>query len=371
MAGATAWPVIAEHTELLVAFGGRPRRTPRWPRAASAATPWPRRWRPPWRADAGWSRSARCAATPTQPGRRVERSGARHRRGVDARAGPHPRRRGAGRPRLPRAVHRRLPAVRGLRARRHRRRAEDAGVGGRDDRDRGGAIRALARRMAAGRTLVTVTWSLQRAEHGEQPVWMGIVLAAMLGQIGLPGGGFGHGYGSTATSATPAALSAPRLPQGAQRHRHLHPGGPDRRHAAASRRRLRLQRAAPPLPRRQARLLVRRQPVPPPPGPRPAARGVARPQTVVVHDPYWTAMARHADIVLPSTMSLERDDIGAGSGDSTLFAMPQLPNRTRRRATTTPSSRPWRTGCRSARASPRAERRVQWLRHLYEQWRRT
>ena len=36
-------------------------------------------------------------------------------------------------------------------------------------------------------------WSLQRAEHGEQPVWMGVVLAAMLGQIGLPGGGFGHG----------------------------------------------------------------------------------------------------------------------------------------------------------------------------------
>jgi biotin/methionine sulfoxide reductase len=45
---------------------------------------------------------------------------------------------------------------------------------------------------------------------------------------------------------------------------------------------------------------------------------------VVVHDPFWTATARHADIVLPSTMSVERDDIGAGSGDSTLFAMPQL-----------------------------------------------
>jgi biotin/methionine sulfoxide reductase len=57
-------------------------------------------------------------------------------------------------------------------------------------------IRALARRMASARTLVTVTWSLQRIQHGEQPVWTGIALAAMLGQIGLPGGGFGHGYGS-------------------------------------------------------------------------------------------------------------------------------------------------------------------------------
>ena len=63
-------------------------------------------------------------------------------------------------------------------------------------------IRELAREMAAARTMVTVSWSLQRARHGEQPLWLGVVLAAMLGQIGLPGGGFGHGYGSTATVAS-------------------------------------------------------------------------------------------------------------------------------------------------------------------------
>ena len=59
-------------------------------------------------------------------------------------------------------------------------------------------VRDLARRMAAGRTMVTTTWSLQRAEYGEQPVWAAIALAALLGQIGLPGGGFGNGYGSMA-----------------------------------------------------------------------------------------------------------------------------------------------------------------------------
>ena len=52
-------------------------------------------------------------------------------------------------------------------------------------------IRSLARRMAGTRTMITVAWSLQRAEHGEQPYWMSAVLAAMLGQIGLPGGGVG------------------------------------------------------------------------------------------------------------------------------------------------------------------------------------
>lgn len=32
-----------------------------------------------------------------------------------------------------------------------------------------------------------------RAHHGEQPNWM-ITLASMIGQIGLPGGGYGLNY---------------------------------------------------------------------------------------------------------------------------------------------------------------------------------
>ncbi|MDP6081421.1 MAG: molybdopterin-dependent oxidoreductase, partial [Arenicellales bacterium] len=57
-------------------------------------------------------------------------------------------------------------------------------------------IRNLARRMAKTRTVLGVSWSLQRAEHGEQPYWMVTTLAAMLGYIGLPGGGIAYGYGS-------------------------------------------------------------------------------------------------------------------------------------------------------------------------------
>ena len=69
--------------------------------------------------------------------------------------------------------------------------------------------------MAAARTLVTVTWSLQRADHGEQPVWAGLALAAMLGQIGLPGGGFGHGYGSMGDVGAPTGrLRLPTFRQG-------------------------------------------------------------------------------------------------------------------------------------------------------------
>ncbi len=42
-------------------------------------------------------------------------------------------------------------------------------------------------------------------------------------------------------------------------------------------------------------------------------RAWQRPETIIVHEPCWTATARHADIVLPATTTLERNDIGARS----------------------------------------------------------
>ena len=96
-------------------------------------------------------------------------------------------------------------------------------------------IRSLARRMAATRTLITISPSLQRADHGEQPYWMSTVLAAMLGQIGLPGGGIGYGYGATGFVGNPAKrLEAKGLPQGKNRCQIVHSGGSHRRHAASS-----------------------------------------------------------------------------------------------------------------------------------------
>ena len=47
----------------------------------------------------------------------------------------------------------------------------------------------------------------------------------------------------------------------------------------------------------------------------------ARPETVVVHESAWTASARHADVVLPATITLEREDLGAAAGDPLLVAM--------------------------------------------------
>jgi len=76
-------------------------------------------------------------------------------------------------------------------------------------------IRDLARQMAAGRTMISCAAGVQRAEHGEQPLWMCVTLAAMLGQIGLPGGGYTVGYAVNANVGNMERLfQAGSLPQG-------------------------------------------------------------------------------------------------------------------------------------------------------------
>jgi biotin/methionine sulfoxide reductase len=186
-------------------------------------------------------------------------------------------------------------------------------------------IVALARSLAGKRVLVAANWSLQRARHGEQPYWAIIALAAMLGQIGLPGGGFGFGYGSsngmgnprydtplfglpTGSNGTgfsiPCARVSDLLLNAGETFRfdgetytypkielvHWAGGNPFHHHQDLNRLR----------------------------------EAFRRPQTVIVNECYWTATARHADIVFPATTALERDDIGGASRDPFILAMQQV-----------------------------------------------
>ena len=57
-------------------------------------------------------------------------------------------------------------------------------------------LREIAAKMARSRTLINLSLSVQRTEHGEQPYWAAAALAAMVGQVGLPGAGVGFGYGA-------------------------------------------------------------------------------------------------------------------------------------------------------------------------------
>ncbi|SEG07263.1 biotin/methionine sulfoxide reductase [Saccharopolyspora kobensis] len=232
------------------------------------------------------------------------------------------------------------------------------------------AIRALAERMAAGRTLITVSWSLQRTEHGEQPVWAGLALAAMLGQIGLPGGGFGHGYGSMADVGDDApAVRPPALPLGHNPVQTFIPVAriadlllnPGQQYDYDGRRLtypdIRLVHWAGGNPFHHHQDLNRLR------------RAFGRPDTVVVHETHWTATARHADVVFPATTALEREDVGAGRRDSHLIAMHQVldPVGEARDDYAVLAGLAQRLGTHQEFTEGRSPR--EWLVHLYEQWR--
>ncbi len=228
---------------------------------------------------------------------------------------------------------------------------------------------SLARRMAGCRTIVTVSWSLQRLRHGEQAPWMGLTLAAMLGQIGLPGGGFGHGYGSmNEPGLPPLRVRLPSLPQGpnpvqtfipvaAISDMLLHPGETFAYNGLAlTYPDIKCVYWAGGNPFHHHQNLPRLR------------RALGRVDTVVVHDPYWTPMARHADIVVPSTTAFERDDFSGSRNDPLLMAMPALaePYAQSRDDYTTFAELAGRLGFGERFTEGRSAR--EWLMHMYEKW---
>jgi len=231
-------------------------------------------------------------------------------------------------------------------------------------------VTGLARRMASGRTLVTVTWSLQRIKHGEQAPWMGVTLAAMLGQFGLPGGGFGHGYGSmNEPGLAPVPYPLPTFSQGvnpvsdfipvaAISDLLLSPGEEfdyDGRRLTYPDIRLVYWAGGNPFHHHQDLPRLR--------------RAFARPDTIVVHDPYWTPMARSADIVVPSTTSLERNDLSCTRNDPLLVAMQQVvpPFANSRDDYDTFADLASALGFGEQFTEGRSSQ--EWIEHLYDQWR--
>jgi biotin/methionine sulfoxide reductase len=231
-------------------------------------------------------------------------------------------------------------------------------------------IRALARHMAAMRTMLTASWSIQRADHGEQPYWALILLAAALGQIGLPGGGFGFGYGSAADIADPPLEFAPPAMEGLRNPLGLaipaariadcllQPGGSyDFNGQKGIFPEIGLVYWAGGNPFHHHQDINRLR------------RAWQLPETIIVHDPWWTATARHADIVLPATTSLERNDIGCAARDRYVIAMQQAipPIGQARNDYAIFGDLAQRLGCAEAYTEGRDE--MAWLRHLYQRCR--
>lgn len=184
-------------------------------------------------------------------------------------------------------------------------------------------IVALTRRFYDQPSMLTATWSLQRAESGEQPFWALVALAAMLGRIGLSGQGYAMGYGSmngvgnpryrtplfglpalkpdTDLPPIPVARIADLLLTGGQTYRF---NGQERTYPHID---LIYWAGGNPFHHHQDLKRLR--------------DGFRKPSAVIVHETFWTPTARHADIVFPATTSLEREDYSGSSRDRYILAM--------------------------------------------------
>lgn len=169
-------------------------------------------------------------------------------------------------------------------------------------------IKDLARRFVKSRTMISSGWSLQRQQHGEQRHWMLVTLCSMLGQIGLPGGGFGLSYHNGAGSPSADAAVMSGMTEGGQSEISipvsrfvdaiLNPGTEYQFNGATGT-----------YPEFKLVYWV---------GGNPFAHHTERNRmveawkkldTFIVQDFQWTASARFADIVMPATSSYERNDI--------------------------------------------------------------
>ncbi len=184
-----------------------------------------------------------------------------------------------------------------------------------------GVIRDLARSLAEKRSLVSVSWSVQRADHGEQPYWMAVALAAMSGWMREPGCGFGSGYGSMhAIGMERARQRIAALPQ---------PANPVDVAIPVARICDALERPGDTIDYDGRRITF------------PDLRAIywcggnpfhhhqdlnrlveawQRPDVVIVNDSWWNPAAKFADIVFPVATFLERNDFAAGANDSWLCA---------------------------------------------------
>lgn len=209
----------------------------------------------------------------------------------------------------------------------------------------------LAKIFGSKRTMLMGGWGPQRAHHGEQFHWMMITLAAFIGQIGLPGGGYGFGYhysdGGCPSPAAPNG-SALALASGSATTSTAFPGlgaigivpstegeWKNRSNIAIPVSRI-LDCINNPdkevdfnckkitYPTIKMAYWAGGNPFHHAPDTNLMAKTFEKLDTFIVQDCFWTASARMADIVLPATTEQERDDITKSHTNKFIIAMHKI-----------------------------------------------
>ena len=186
-------------------------------------------------------------------------------------------------------------------------------------------IKELAQLFFENRTMIMGGWNMQRQHHGEQAHWMLVVLSSMIGQIGLPGGGFGFSYhysnGGAPTTNAPVVGgisigkatsggaewlsdgSAISIPVARVTDMLANPGKTIQYNGKIIK-----------YPEIDLVYWAGGNPFVHHQDTNALLAAWRKPTTVVVHDMYWTPTAKMADIVFPITTPYERNDITM-SGD--------------------------------------------------------
>lgn len=189
-------------------------------------------------------------------------------------------------------------------------------------------IEELAELMVSKRTMIAGNWAMQRAEHGEQVDWSIITLASMLGQVGLPGGGFGF---SMHYEGGGDAASGKRTVGGLSQGK----GGAVNLTIPASRMSDLINKPGETVtykgntityPKVEFMLSAGGSPIGHQPDVNELIDAMRKLDTIVVMEPWWTPTAKMADIVFPATTTMERDDIASGMSYSNdrIYAMKQI-----------------------------------------------
>ncbi|MCA1335136.1 molybdopterin-dependent oxidoreductase [Pseudooceanicola marinus] len=174
----------------------------------------------------------------------------------------------------------------------------------------------LARKLVAGPALINLAWSLQRAVAGEQPYWAALVLAVLSGQIGQPGCGLACGLSAVSSVGNPLRrLRGPAFEQGANPVTDFIPVARITEMLERPGETIAYNGASLTLPDIRLIWWAGGNPFHHHQDLNRLARAWRRPETVIVQESVWTATAQHADLVFPSALPSERDDIAASSRD--------------------------------------------------------